>query len=233
MLKSFPPQLFKVWLFCHLSQPWFRLALLEGREGTTWELSEKKPLSSAHSKFSTFNYIPNSCRYSVVLASVQREEAQEEKTQSVKDTNCFRKHLKMQLHRWRENSKTTEISFSDHSSPGCTVVLQLSGGLQLRKLNNGGQFTWKDYQLLPWAKVQEKILYNITWSVAGSTKNKYLTSRNWNHWVIDFNSLSLIANSEDVISRARLDFLCGSTEAWLHFKQRPIPSRVLIKTLTS
>jgi hypothetical protein len=170
MLNSFPPQLFKVRFFSHLSHLWFRLKLQEGREGTTWKLSEKKPLSSPHSKFITFNYIPNPCRYSVVLASVQREETQEEKTQSVKDTNCFRKHFKMQLHRWRENSKTTDISFSDHSTPGCTMVLQLTGGLQLHELNNVGQFTWKDYQLLPWAKVQEKILYNITWSVAGSTK---------------------------------------------------------------
>jgi len=124
-------------------------------------------------------------------------------------------------------------SFSEHPTAGCNVVLQLSDGLQLHELNNVGAFTWKDYQLLPWEKVQENILYNLIRSVVGSTENKYLTSRNCNHWFIDFNSLSLIANSEEVISRARLDFLCGSTEAWLHFKQRPITSRVLIKTLAS
>jgi hypothetical protein len=148
----------------------------------------------------------------------------------------------MKLHGWREKAprKNSQLlwgglspSFSDHLTPGCTVVLQLSVGLQLHGLNNVGEFTWKDYQLLPWAKLQEKILYNLIRSVAGSTENKYLKSRNCNHWVIDFNSLSLIANSEEVISRARLDFLCGSTEAWLHFKQRPITSRVLIKTLAS
>lgn len=45
------------------------------------------------------------------------------------------------------------------------------------------------------------------------TENKYLLNRNSNQRVIDFNSLSLIANSENVISGARLDFLYGSIEA--------------------
>jgi hypothetical protein len=101
----------------HLSQPSFRLQLLEGRIGTAWELSQEKPLTSPHNKFRAFHYIYNSFRYSVVLASVQRKEAQEEKTQSAKDTNIFRKHFKIKLHGWRE--KEHHIKTRNYSEVGC------------------------------------------------------------------------------------------------------------------
>ena len=116
MFNSFPQQIIKASLFRHLSQPWFRWPLLERRVGTAWE-QEKKQLTSPHNKLRNVYYISNSCRYSVVLASVQREKAQKEKTHSVKDTNFFREHFKMKLHGWKE--KEHHIKTLNYSEVGC------------------------------------------------------------------------------------------------------------------
>jgi len=117
MFNSFLQQLIKAGLFRHLSQRWFRLSLLEGRVVTAWEFSEKKLLTSTYNKFRTFHYISNSCRHSVVLASLQKEEPQEEKTQNAKDTNFFRKHFKMKLNGWRE--KEHHRKTRSYSKVGC------------------------------------------------------------------------------------------------------------------
>jgi hypothetical protein len=53
-----------------------------------------------------------------------------------------------------------------------------------------------------------------------STENKHLLSRNCNQWVIGFNSLSLIANPENVVSGVKLDFLYGGIEARVCSRQR-------------